>query len=210
MLSPATKSVVTCCSRRTHPSDTLPFLSSLASLRTALSTVGFQRKGTGSLNYRRQPRSLPCAGTLAVQGRGAELRVSRCDRTRRDHSHVASSWHPDSEGPHVPVASQSPHQLLPCHRPFILIFLPFLTCAFLLREGKSPGSVRTLHFLQARKLRAAGQRRPSRPTSPAPCWRVAGPVAGDPHCRPILSTSSSLSLLIFDPGHVLHFIMHLS
>lgn len=45
---------------------------------------------------------------------------------------------------------------------------------------------------------------------PAPCWRVAGPVAGDPHCRPILSTSSSLSLLIFDPGHVLHFIMHLS
>lgn len=156
MLSPATKSVVTCCSRRTHPSDTLPFLSSLASLRTALSTVGFQRKGTGSLNYRRQPRSLPCAGTLAVQGRGAELRVSRCDRTRCDRSHVASSWHPDSEGPHVPVASQSPHQLLPCHRPFTLIFLPFLTCAFLLREGKSPGSVRTLHFLQARKLRAEG------------------------------------------------------
>lgn len=76
--------VVTCCSRRTHPSDTLPFLSSLASLRTALSTVGFQRKGTGSLNYRRQPRSLACAGTLAVWGpRGrTESQPLRQDATR--------------------------------------------------------------------------------------------------------------------------------
>lgn len=139
---------------------------------------------------------------------GTESQPLRQDATRSFTR--GELLHPDSEGPHVPVASQSPHQLLPCHRPFTLTFLPFLTCAFLLREGKSPGSVCTLHFLQARKLRTAGQRRPSGPTSPAPCWRVAGPVAGDPHCRPILSTSSSLSLLIFDPGHVLHFIMHLS